>query len=443
MGGKGSKLDKQEAVALCRGRADLLAAAVRHRYALADSHDALAESLASAAAALHRLMTAPWPPPLELPAARKGADAPTPTAAAASPPHSSSHINFAPSSDSESGSVTSSPPRRVVAAGHDPLPPHPLPYLHYGYAGYGYAPEEAPYSGGYPPPGSLRLFYARSRPPPASVAVEQRAAPSERVYYGSFDPQYHSYGAEPAPPVAGRAPPPPPSPPRSSSWDFFNVFGDYDVYDNYCYDAGSGTGAAASAYTPSRTSREMREEEGIPELEEDDAVVKQVAGDHSAPGSGARSRRSSLGGVSSSIAEVDEDENSVVDKEVIGGGSVARHQAPAQRNVAASAPTPRRTVNTSDVAGEIKAQFDRAADAVRALSPILEVGRRRYNHRSSVYHGEPFVLPILSTVFIRIAYSQILWFDLLKFGNSFLSCGVSDCLATFGHSRRRALGCWR
>ncbi|RCV07711.1 hypothetical protein SETIT_1G267500v2 [Setaria italica] len=424
MGCKGSKLDEQEAVALCRGRADLLAAAARHRYALADSHDALAESLASAAAALHLLMTAPQPR-LALPAARKGADAPPPPpTAAASPPHSSSHINFAPSSDSESGSVSSSPPRRL--AGHDPLHPHPLPYPHYGYAGYGYAPE--PTYGGYPPPGSLRLYYARSRPPPASVAVEQRAVASERVYYGSFEPpaaggypQYHSYGGEPAAPAAGRAPPPPPSPPRSSSWDFFNVFGDYDVYDNYCYDAGGmGAAAAASAYTPSRSSREVREEEGIPELEEDDAVVKQVAGEHSAPGSGARSRRSSLGGVSSSIAEVDEEENSVVDKEVIGGGSVARHQAPPQRNVAASAPTPRRTVDSSDVAGEIKAQFVRAADAVRALSPILEVGRRRYNHRSSVYHVSSRMVSA-----IALPHSDIGGVGLLDVGGEKVSGGRS------------------
>ncbi|KAF8765413.1 hypothetical protein HU200_008558 [Digitaria exilis] len=380
MGCKGSKLDEQEAVALCRGRADLLAAAVRRRYALADAHDALADSLASSAAALHHLLVAAaaaaQPTRIGLPAARKDVGAGAPPAAA-SPPHSSSHINFAPSSDSETGSVSSSPPCRAAAA---------LPYPHYGYAGYGYGPEPA--YGGYPPPGLLRLYYARSRPPPASVAVEQREPPSERVYYGSYEPTaagYHSYGGEPAP-ALGRAPPPP-SPPRSSSWDFFNVFGDYDVYDNYCYDAGgAGAAAAAASYTPSRSSREVREEEGIPELEEDDAVVKQVAGEFSAPGSGARSRRSSLGGVSSSIAEVDEEQDSVVDKEVIGGGNVARQQMPAQRNVAASAPTPRRVVDSSDVAGEIKAQFVRAADAVRALSPVLEVGRRRYHHRSSVYH---------------------------------------------------------
>ncbi|CAL5055087.1 unnamed protein product [Urochloa decumbens] len=331
MGCKGSKLDDQEAVVLCRGRADLLAAALRHRYALADSHHALADSLASTAAALHRLLIA------------------------ASPPHSSSHINFAPSSDSDSDSDSdsASPPRRVAAA-HDP---HPYP--HYGYTAYpNYAPE--PTYAAYPP-GSLRLYYARSRPPPPSVAVEHRAPPSDRVYYASFEPQYHPYAAEP----------PPPSPPRTSSWDFFNVFGDYDVYDNYCYDAGT----TAAPYTPSRTSREVRDDEGIPELEEDDdAVVKHVSGDYSAPGSAARS---SLGGVSSSIAEVGQ---AVVDKEVIAGGNAARQQPPV------SAPTPRRAVDTSDVAAEIKAQFLRAADAVKALSPLIEVGRRSYNHRTSVYH---------------------------------------------------------
>ncbi|XP_062219866.1 protein ALTERED PHOSPHATE STARVATION RESPONSE 1-like [Phragmites australis] len=398
MGCKGSKLDEQEAVALCRGRADLLAAAVRHRYALADAHAALADSLASVAEALHLLMTASAStlPRLALPTSRKGVDAP-PRQQPSSPPHSSSHINFAPSSESESesGSVASSPHR---CAGHDQLHhphPHPdrLPFPHYGYNGYGYAPE--PPFGGYPP-GSLRLYYARNRPPQASVAVEQRTAAPERVYYGSFEPaaggypQHYSYGSEPPtpgrdsePPTPGRAAAPPPS---ASSWDFFNVFDDYDVYDNYCYDAVGGGATAVPAYTPSRSSREVREEEGIPELEEDEVVVKQVDSEYSTPGSGARSRRSSLSGVSSSIAEVDEVENSVVDKEVIGGGNLARQQAGAQRNVTASAPTIRRAIENTDVAGEIKTQFVRASDAVRALAPILEVGRQRYHPRSSVYH---------------------------------------------------------
>ncbi|CAN6280436.1 unnamed protein product [Urochloa humidicola] len=293
MGCKGSKLDHQEAVVLCRGRADLLAAALRHRYALADSHHALAESIASAAAALNHLLLLPLPLPLPM---------------ELEPAASSSHINFAPSSDSDSDSPSAS----------DFAPSH------INAAAYGYAPEP-PYAA-YPPPPSLRLYYARTRPPPPSVSVEHRAPDPDRLYYGRL---YHSYAAEP------------PSPPTTSSWDFFNVF---DVYDNYCYDA---------AYTPGRTSREVREDEGIPELEEeDDAVLK-----HQLPADSASAARSS-------IAELDDS------KEVIGGGNAARHQPPTPVNVAA----------------EIKAQFLRAADAVKALSPLLEVGRRSYNHRTSVYH---------------------------------------------------------
>ena len=42
-----------------------------------------------------------------------------------------------------------------------------------------------------------------------------------------------------------------------------------------------------------QAGREVREEESIPELEEDDAVVKQVASEFSAPWSGTRSQRGS------------------------------------------------------------------------------------------------------------------------------------------------------
>jgi hypothetical protein len=383
MGCKGSKLDNQEAVALCRGRADLLAAAVRHRYALADAHGDLAESLASVGAALHLLMTAAHQT-LALPAGRKvGADAPQQQP-------DSSHIDFTPSSDSESSSSGSSPRR-------DHHHPGPLPYPHYGYAGYGYAGE--PPFGVYPP-GSLRFYYSRSRPPPASVAVEQRAVAPERVYFGYSEPpargypqQYQYYG-EPVRTSRSATPPPPPPPPRESMWHFFDFFGDYDVYDSYCYDTGGAGSTAVAAHTPSRSSWEVRREEGIPELEEADVVVKQVDSGFAAPGSGPRSRRSSLDGVTTGVAEVHQNENSVVDKEVIGRGNVAHQRATTQRNVAAPEPAARGPIpEVSEVAGQIKRQFVRASDAVRALAPILEVGRRRNHPRSSVYHGELFVLP--------------------------------------------------
>uniref|UniRef100_A0A804MBW3 BZIP transcription factor n=1 Tax=Zea mays TaxID=4577 RepID=A0A804MBW3_MAIZE len=330
MGCKGSKLDDQEAVALCRARAELLAAAVRHRYALADAHAALADSIDSVAAPLHRLLRLQAESPgLTLPSARKGGGAPAdrlprsfrPSSSAPQPAHGhSSHLQFGASPGSEPPSPAESPPRRVPEQLQHPHPHHAA----YGYE-YDYATQPA-YAYPPTPAGSLQFYYARSRPPPASVAVTQRVpGPPERVVrFGSFDaaggyPQQYAYSAQrapippPAPAALQRAAPP--APPKASSWDFLNVFENYDSYeyDTYYYDSATAATAAAAPYTPSRSSREVREEEGIPDLEDDDdedsVVVNEVAGQYSAPGSGgARSRRSSLGGVSAT-AELDQAEN--------------------------------------------------------------------------------------------------------------------------------------
>ncbi|CAD6234777.1 unnamed protein product [Miscanthus lutarioriparius] len=74
----------------------------------------------------------------------------------------------------------------------------------------------------------------------------------------------------------------------------------------------------------------------------------------------------------------------VAPPEVIGRGNVAHQQATTQRN--AAAPAAPGAAASADVAGQIKAQFVRAAGAVRELAPVLEVGRRSYHSRSSVYH---------------------------------------------------------
>jgi hypothetical protein len=298
MGCKGSKLGDQEPVALCRARAELLAAAVRHRYALADAHAALAGSVDAVAAPLHRLLRLADDPPRH----RKGS------------------------------------------------------------AGVG----------------NLRFG--------SSDTSSQR--PPERVHFGSFDaasgypPQYHAYGAQTAAP---------PSPPKASAWDVLNVFENYDSYgvDAYYYHS-------AAAYTPSRSSREVREEEGIPDLEDADdddvVVVKEVSRGYSGPGSG--------------VAEFDEPvENVTAHTDVT---REARRRTLAHRNVsvAASAPPVQRPAVSADadVAGEIRAQLVRTAGAVRELAPLLEVGRPSYHHeRSTVYHCEPLHLVSFLTRFMRDA----------------------------------------
>lgn len=122
----------------------------------------------------------------------------------------------------------------------------------------------------------------------------------------------------------------------------------------------------AAPYTPSRCSREAREEGGIPKLEEEDdvVVVKEVSSECPVPG--VRGRRNSLDGMSGSFAK-DNTNDSVVDKGVAAGGGVARQQAPAQSPVP---PVHRQSYQSTHVAGKIKAQFAPAAVAVWALAPI-------------------------------------------------------------------------
>ncbi|KAL5215882.1 hypothetical protein ABZP36_007283 [Zizania latifolia] len=380
MGCKVSKLEDQEAVALCRGRVDLLTAAVRHRYALADSHGALADSLESLAAPLHRLLLIQASPQLTLPTVRKGGLRSSSSTSAFLPPGRSAHLDLGSSS---SGSESASPADWPLR----PVPEQlPLPNYAYGYAS-GPALE-------YPAPAStLQFYYARSRPPPASVGVTQRApGTTQRVRFGSFDSTssyapYYAHGGEEATAAPQRSVAPPRSPPRESSWAFLNVFENYEPYDSYYYN--STAAASVAGYTPSRSSQEVREEEGIPELEDDEehCVFKEVASGYSTGNGAHRSRRSSIGG-RSSVAEPD---NPVVDKDVVASNSEMHRRPLAHRNEAMRAsPPPAQMVaghgGNVDVAGEIKTQLVRAAEAARELAPLLEVGKPRYqehNHASS------------------------------------------------------------
>ncbi|PPD75815.1 hypothetical protein GOBAR_DD27262 [Gossypium barbadense] len=54
---------------------------------------------------------------------------------------------------------------------------------------------------------------------------------------------------------SSKPPPPPPSHPKTSAWDFLNPFESYENYNH--------------PYTPSRDLREVREAEGIPNLEDE------------------------------------------------------------------------------------------------------------------------------------------------------------------------------
>ncbi|CAN0893402.1 Protein ALTERED PHOSPHATE STARVATION RESPONSE 1 [Linum grandiflorum] len=176
----------------------------------------------------------------------------------------------------------------------EPIPPaNPYPYPD-PYAN----PYPAPYSNPYPDanpypsinpyPNQNMYYMKRSTTPAKTVVVEDPSAPNgywgSGSYYGNGAGYFGGYPPptmrEPSPP---KPPPAPPSPPRASTWDFLNVF---ESVDN------GGTGGGGGGFhgyhtsdryvygsiTSSPDSREVREREGIPDLEDETEheVIKEV-----------------------------------------------------------------------------------------------------------------------------------------------------------------------
>ncbi|KAK8945745.1 hypothetical protein KSP40_PGU019228 [Platanthera guangdongensis] len=381
MGCGGSKLEELDAVGFCRGRSDLLAEAIRHRYALADAHAAYAESLRAVGAALHQLINSghvanmQGSPVLPLPAQRKGDPPPPlspPPAATAIPfPHShshsqsGSHINFHSSNDSDSD-------------GDSPLHSDDDSPLHL------HSIHRKSLTG----PTYFNLQYARNNPPPPSVTFEQ-----QQVHYASvaepsssYLPNSYNYsgmdgffGSSSPPPSKYQYPqggsgansklstsmeaPPPPSPPRTSTWAFLNPFESFESY--------------YPIYSSSRNSKELREDEGIPDLEEDEQeVIKEAYGDPKfatfiSETAAPEYSGSTVDGSNYNPRSKEEDEE-LVEKNVVGGEVQKPHEE-------------RRYHDVSEVAGEIKLQFEKAAESTKELAGMLEVGRQPYKRKSSFY----------------------------------------------------------
>ncbi|VAI20789.1 unnamed protein product [Triticum turgidum subsp. durum] len=316
-----------------------------------------------------------------------------------------------------------------------------------GYSSMGPPP---PSSGGYDPPGYggiggygqsfFNMNYARSQPPPPSAAYEQRpqasdarvhyygdggAQPPPRGYNGYASPPQSSYnqyayggyyGGAAAPPPADMpsssreeaVPPPPPSPPSVSTWDFLNPFETYGSY----YDQPT---AAPAPYTPSRSSKDVREEEGIPDLEDEDMeVVKEAYGDDKHPLNGhtGKGKAAKEEGRSSTGDELPRDSKSsvpsssgsslddvhVVEKSVVG--------EQARQHVAGLPPTgsEKTYVHDNEVVLEIKAQFERASSSAGEVSKMLEVGKMPYYQKGSGFKVSAMMfcgIPTMEEEFLR------------------------------------------
>jgi hypothetical protein len=280
----------------------------------------------------------------------------------------------------------------------------------------------------------FNISYARSQPPPPSVSHEQRLeATNARVHYYSgngeqqppprgygggysYPPQssrsynqyayggYYGGGSAPAPPAdipssSGEpaAVPPPPSPPRVSTWEFLDPFGTYESY----YEQPTAT---AAPYSPGRSLKDVREEEGIPDLEDEDMeVVKEAYGDEKHPvkgymgngkaakGEGRSStgdelpRKSKSSEASGSGSSLEHDVH-VVEKSVV--GEQVRHSEPRQ-HVAGLPPTgsEKLYIDDTEVVVEIRTQFECASQSAGEVSKMLEVGKMPYYQKGSGFKG--------------------------------------------------------
>lgn len=282
---------------------------------------------------------------------------------------------------------------------------------------------------------TTNINFATKGPAPPAVSYEQRPVSPEVVqvgepsyysypyavsndnYYGNSYPpsiQYSGYGgmgggffgayspspATELPPHAvnsspSKPPPPPPSPPKASTWDFLNPFGAYE--NDY------------PSYTPSRTSKELRDEEGIPDLEEEEnEVVKEAYDDQkSVAASSSTVNEAMHSGKVSAVSAEDEDRKRSAgeqpDYQARSSGAGEHPGGPEKevhlvdRNVVSDEVKkgePDEIVNhkvipqsrdASVVVQDIKVLFERASDSCDEVSKMLEVGKCPYHRKK--YEG--------------------------------------------------------
>ncbi|CAH9125979.1 unnamed protein product [Cuscuta epithymum] len=442
MGCTSSKLDDLPAVSLCRDRCSFLDETIHQRFAMAEAHVAYVHSLQSVGASLHRLFSLDLDDHSSPAAADDDDDGPTSPvhkagkkqhAADVYHHHSSSGSHLCIHSDSDEDEDSSHSP----SLHHQSESPPP---------GHSYEDPSTPYT--HSPQASTsgtftHMNFMRNQSTP-SVTYQQRPMSADTVrmddlsssYYPYYNPNpnpnpnsspnqsffsyattaaasffgssqpgrsssstsqpgYQAWGPSSAPSTSKQAPPPPP-PPTGSAWDFLNPFESFDNFHR--------------PFSPSRNSKDVREEEGIPELEEDDdsehEVVKKVQVDHNFMGGGGGRRpggnksekaaasskkkndkpsdsESVYRGARPNLSDPVEYEVHVVDKKVVKEEGTSENRDSAREGFKARG----RFNGDSDVMSEIQVQFQRASESGSEMSKILEVGKLPYNRKHAAYQA--------------------------------------------------------
>ncbi|KAM0854144.1 hypothetical protein ACQ4PT_050602 [Festuca glaucescens] len=295
MGCRSSRLDAADVspvAALCRERRDLICAAGDRRAALAAAHAAYFRALPRVADALarfaheHHAASPPGSPVLTLPPSEP--DEPSKKrSASSSTPHTDSghsHLHFhSDASDSDPDSADDCACDEP-GHGHGVRAEIPPPAQHRQIPEPRASRLEMPWDGRPEMPWEHASYHPSSSYPsfpnvavPSYHYMRASSAQANTVYqepygYSNFAtnmPSYSGYDygytnpmyGVPAPPAP--APPPPMPTAEVSPWDFFNPF------DSYNQEIPHYNGAPNGSFSSSPNSSEVREREGIPELEEE------------------------------------------------------------------------------------------------------------------------------------------------------------------------------
>ncbi|KAM0939817.1 hypothetical protein DsansV1_C19g0157421 [Dioscorea sansibarensis] len=403
MGCAGSKEEDSPVLALCRERRDLLRAAVDGRYALAAAHAAYFHSLAAVGDALHRfardelilISSSPSSPHLTLPSS-EGKPKPSRSSSngAASSSSSATPLSHSLSFDGSHIHISSdSPSDPNVEVERDARTRSPSPSPSPARA----APSAMP---------SPYYNYMRSSAIPTMVYEENPYAPSNAVY-GGYGYSYPPYGVpigspeQPGRDAARRdSSPPPPPPPAGSAWDFFNPF---DSYEQYMSEYSQFRMSSAMS---SPDSDEVREKEGIPDLEDEtepepvkkmEKEKKVIEEDSGAGTSKAVAPELEKEEVKDVVEEKESKESSSEGKTSKGSGSgteeghVRRKSVSFEEDVSlateasgVTALSVRVTRNVMEAVEEIKEQFRLASRFGQELSVMLEVGKLRYRSANGI-----------------------------------------------------------
>ncbi|XP_022985552.1 nitrate regulatory gene2 protein-like [Cucurbita maxima] len=400
MGCATSKLDDLPAVVLCRDRCAFLDEAIRFRHAFAEAHTAYILSLQAVGKSLHNFIEPGYvysepssSPNLKLPNQRKGDSDLQPSN---SPLHrlshsnSSSHLHLPSDSDDDSSSLHHSDHSSPLHQTHGDFLDYPD-----GNCG-GFVS-----SGG----GFVQMNYMKNNAM-QSVVHQQMPINTERVYqmgesasssgyypypnngYSNYGGGYGGYYGS----SSSKPPPPPPSPPRISAWDFLNFFETPAVGNYY------------GSYTPGRDPREVREEEGIPELEDvryyQPVVVKKVHGDHNfAEDSGGKYSKAAVDDPlkvvnknvaaaayqtkpSATVEDSVQYEMGVVNKKLEGHGNGAPSSSAALKRGGGSR-------DVYEVVKEIEALFKKASEFGDEIAKMLEMGQLPHQRKHAFLARPP------------------------------------------------------